>query len=152
MKSEVTLHFPKCIKLEKSALESFEEWSEIEEEAFTRRCSVKKVFLKILQNSQENTCASVSILIKWQDWGSRNGLWHECFPVNFAKFSRAPFLQNKSRWLVLSVPDIPYFSLLLFLSEKFLYFTELKIAFLWNSSKYTSGHSLTIKWHFAELL
>ena len=29
-------------------------------EAFARRCSVKKVFLKILQNSQENTCAGVS--------------------------------------------------------------------------------------------
>ena len=23
-------------------------------------------------------------------------LWHRCFPVNFAKFSRAPFLQNTS--------------------------------------------------------
>ena len=31
-----------------------------------QRCSVKKVFLKILQNSQENTCARVSFLIKLQ--------------------------------------------------------------------------------------
>ena len=29
-------------------------------EAVTRRCSVKKVFLEILQNSHENTCARVS--------------------------------------------------------------------------------------------
>ena len=29
-------------------------------EAAVQRCSVKKVFLKISQNSQENTCASVS--------------------------------------------------------------------------------------------
>ena len=29
-----------------------------------RRCSVKKVFLEILQNSQENTYARVSFLIK----------------------------------------------------------------------------------------
>ena len=29
-------------------------------------CSVKKVFLEISQNSQENTCASVSFLIKLQ--------------------------------------------------------------------------------------
>ena len=29
-------------------------------------CSIKKVFLKILQNSQENACASVSFLIKLQ--------------------------------------------------------------------------------------
>ena len=31
-----------------------------ETEALIHRCSVKKVFLKILQNSQENTCARVS--------------------------------------------------------------------------------------------
>ena len=30
--------------------------------AVTRRCSVKKVFLEILLNSQENTCARVSFL------------------------------------------------------------------------------------------
>ena len=33
-------------------------------EADTRMCSVKKVFLKILQNSQKNTCARVSFLNK----------------------------------------------------------------------------------------
>ena len=49
-----------------------------------RRCSVKRMFLKILQNSQENTCARVSFLIK--------RLWYRCFPVNFAKFSRTPIL------------------------------------------------------------
>ena len=35
-------------------------------EAVVRRCSVNKVFLKILQNSQENTCDRVSFLIKLQ--------------------------------------------------------------------------------------
>ena len=29
-----------------------------------RRCSIKRVFLKISQNSHENTCARVSFLIK----------------------------------------------------------------------------------------
>ena len=33
-------------------------------EAVARRCSVKKVFLEISQNSQENTFARVSFLIK----------------------------------------------------------------------------------------
>ena len=33
------------------------------------RCSVKKVFLEILQNSQENTCVRVSFLIKLQASG-----------------------------------------------------------------------------------
>ena len=39
-------------------------------EAVTRMCFVKKVFLKISQNSQENTCTRVYILIKLQALGS----------------------------------------------------------------------------------
>ena len=35
-------------------------------EAVARRCSVKKVFLEISQNSQESTCARVSLFIKLQ--------------------------------------------------------------------------------------
>ena len=35
-------------------------------EAVAQRCSVKKVFLEISQNSRENTCARVSFLIKLQ--------------------------------------------------------------------------------------
>ena len=35
-------------------------------EAVAQRCSVKNVFLEISQNSQENTCARVSFLIKLQ--------------------------------------------------------------------------------------
>ena len=35
-------------------------------EAVAQRCSVKKVFLEILLNSWENTCARVSFLIKLQ--------------------------------------------------------------------------------------
>ena len=71
-------------------------------EAVVQRCSVKKVFLEISQNSQENTCARVSFLIKLQDSGLRTAtllkkrLWHRCFPVNFVKFLRTPFLQNTS--------------------------------------------------------
>ena len=30
-------------------------------------------------------------------------LWHRCFPVNFAKFLRAPFLQNTSGRLLLKI-------------------------------------------------
>ena len=36
------------------------------EEAVAQRCSVKKLFLEISQNSQGNTCAKVSFLIKLQ--------------------------------------------------------------------------------------
>ena len=35
-------------------------------EAVAKRCSLKKVFLEISQNSQENTCVRVSFLIKMQ--------------------------------------------------------------------------------------
>ena len=43
---------------------SFSNNSEILTEAVVRRCSVKKMFLKISQNSQENTCAWVSFFNK----------------------------------------------------------------------------------------
>ena len=41
-------------------------WDCNTKEAVAQTCSVKKVFLKISQNSQENTCARVSFLIKLQ--------------------------------------------------------------------------------------
>ena len=31
----------------------------------------------------------------------KKSLWHRCFPVNFVKFLRTPFLQNTSGWLPL---------------------------------------------------
>ena len=72
-------------------------------EAVAQRCSVKKVFLEISQNSQENTFARVSFLIKLHVWDlqlySKKRLWHRWFPVNFKNFSRAPFLIEHLRWL-----------------------------------------------------
>ena len=69
-------------------------------EAAVRRCSVKKVSLEITQHLQENTCASVSILIKLQTLRPatllKKRLWHKCFPVNVAKFLRIPFLKSTS--------------------------------------------------------
>ena len=41
----------------------------LQTEAVVQRCSVKKVFLEISQNPQENTCAKVSFLIKLQSLG-----------------------------------------------------------------------------------
>ena len=38
-------------------------------EAVVQRCSVKKMFLEISQNSQKSTCARVYFLIKLQAWG-----------------------------------------------------------------------------------
>ena len=41
---------------------------EILAEAVTQRCYVKKVFLEILQNSQENTCYWVSATVNGSRW------------------------------------------------------------------------------------
>ena len=44
-------------------------------EAVVQGCSVKKTFLEISQNSHENTCARVSVLIKLNT--SAGSFWHE---------------------------------------------------------------------------
>ena len=65
------------------------------------RFSIEKVFLEISQNSQENTCARVSFLIKLQAEPARVQAWGRSFPVNFAKFLREPFLTEYLQWLLL---------------------------------------------------
>ena len=70
-----------------------------------RNCSTKKVFLKMSQNSQENTCASVrvSLFNKFAGWhmqlywnrGSGTGV-----SFKFVKFKKAPFLQIILWWLI----------------------------------------------------
>ena len=73
-------------------------------EAVVQRCSVKKVFLEISQNSQENICTRVSFLIKLQASDPatllKKRLWHRCFPVSFLKFLRTPFF-IKHLWQLL---------------------------------------------------
>ena len=61
-------------------------------EAAVRRCYTKQVFLQISENTQEDTCSGVSF----------QKILTRCFPVNFATFLRAHFLQNTSRPLLLS--------------------------------------------------
>ena len=61
----------------------------------------KKMFYKISQNSQENTCARVSFLIKLQT-ESCNFNKKETH-VNFAKFLRISFLQNTSWRLLMKI-------------------------------------------------
>ena len=68
-------------------------------EAATRGVLWKNMFLEISQNSQENTCARVSFLIKLPASGLQLYSKSEfgtgiCLPVNFAKFLRKPFWQN----------------------------------------------------------
>ena len=57
---------------------------------------VKKVFLEISQNSQENTCAIVSFLIKLQAACNfiKKETLAQVFPVNVVKFLRTSFLHR----------------------------------------------------------
>ena len=62
------------------------------------------MFLKIAQNSHENTCVGVSFLIKWYPWDLQfyqKRLRHRCFPVNVAKLLRTPFHIELLRCLLL---------------------------------------------------
>ena len=68
-------------------------------EAVAQRFSVKKMFLEILQNSKENTCARVSFLKKLQALGCCNYIKKETlaqvFSCEFCEFSSEMILFEK---------------------------------------------------------
>ena len=70
--------------------------NELISEAAVQKSSVRKVFLEISQNSQENTCARISFLNKAAGLRPatllKRRLLHRCFPVNCVKFLRTFFL------------------------------------------------------------
>ena len=88
-------------KTHSRSLTCFRENGRLFSEAVAQRCSVKKVFLEISQNSQENTYARVSFLITLRGNFIEKRLWHRCFPVNLAKFLRTPFFKEHLRYLLL---------------------------------------------------
>ena len=61
-------------------------------EAVVLRYFVKKVFLKISQNSQENTCARVSFLIKLQVSNSGKGVFREFCEILRTHLYRTPLV------------------------------------------------------------
>ena len=72
-----------------------ENCSLVDTEACIRGVLYKKVFLKISQNSQENAYARVcynKVAALRPATLLKKRLWHMCFPVNFVKFLRTPFL------------------------------------------------------------
>ena len=65
--------------------------NKIHTEAVVQMCSVKKVFLEISQNLQENTCARVSFLIKLQAGICnfiKNGTLEQVFSCEFCEISK----------------------------------------------------------------
>ena len=66
------------------------------QEAVAQTCSVKKAFLEISQNSQENTCAKASFLMKLQAppaTSLKKRLWHRC---EFCEISKNTFFHRTS--------------------------------------------------------
>ena len=90
---------------------TFREWNEFNSsickalsEPVARRCSVKNVFLEILQNSQENNCARVSFLIRLQA-SARNFIKKETlaqvFSCEFCEILKKTFFTEHLQWLLL---------------------------------------------------
>ena len=70
-------------------------------EAVVQSCSVKKVSLEISKKfTGKHLRPEPATLLK-------KGLWHMCFPVNFVKFLRTPFL-HRTPFVAASV--LPYYS------------------------------------------
>ena len=80
-----------------------------EVEVATRGVLLENVFLEILKNSLENTCARVPFLIKSQATGNfiKNGTLALCFSVNFYRtppghcFGRRNFPQKQNNETIL---------------------------------------------------
>ena len=70
-----------------------------------KKCSVKKVFLEISQNSQENISARVTFFFLGLSPATllKKRIRHRCFPLNFVKFLRTPFLTEHLWWLLLLI-------------------------------------------------
>ena len=66
-----------------------------------QRLFFRKVACNIFQNLFLNKVAGLrpATLLKKR-------LWHRCFPVNFAKFLRTPFLTEHLRWVLLNTDSL----------------------------------------------
>ena len=69
-------------------------------EAFTRTCSVKKVFLKISQTLEENTCTRVSFLIKFS---LKKETLVQVVSSEFCQIFKNNFFIEHLRWLLLHI-------------------------------------------------
>ena len=60
-------------------------------EAVAQRCSVKKVFLENSQNSHENTCFTVSLLISWTCIFIEKEILTKVFSCEFCEIAKNTF-------------------------------------------------------------
>ena len=57
----------------------------------------------------------------------KKGLWRSCFPVNFAKFLRAPFLTEHLWWLLLNLYFIFLMLCKTYIRRYFFFFFKIKV-------------------------
>ena len=74
-----------------------------------QRCSMKKGVLRnFTKFTGKHLCQSLffnKVAALRPATLLKKRLWHRCFPVNFVKFLRTPFLQNTSGRLLLGLPE-----------------------------------------------
>ena len=73
-------------------------------QAVVLRCSVKKLFQEISQNSQENICTRDSFLMTLQPYGQQlyfKKSLPQVFSCEFCKISKNTFFREHLRWLLL---------------------------------------------------
>ena len=88
-------------------------------EAVAQKCSFKKVFLEIWQNSQENTCARASFLMKLlvkannfiKKETDTNVMLTQMFSCEFCEIFKNIFLTEHLHWLLLDLIDSTIFFL-----------------------------------------
>ena len=100
-------------------------------EAVVRRCSVKKVFLEISQNSQENACFRDSFLIKLQANFIKKEPLAQVFSCKFYEISRNTFFYRTSLVAALKFSsERKLFLVNIWTEEQQLYKTELLYLYL----------------------
>ena len=71
----------------------------------------------------------------------KNRLWHRCFPVNFVKFLRTPFLQIFSGRLLLTFLLLEFNILIL---AVVLFSHKSSMTYVWLGFKFSSDHNIVI--------
>ena len=99
----------------------------IQSEAVAQTCSVKKMFIKILQNSEENTCVRVSFLIKLQP-SENTTFFYSTPPVAASVLTYEDYL-NTTKMSLIKRSGLTNFKYTLFLiSNTFISKIRLKLA------------------------
>ena len=86
-------------------------------DSFTYILDLPKIWIKIIRNSRQEAFFKKGVLRNFEQFtgkhlcqglffnkvpGSGQRLWRRCFPVNFSKLLRTPFLTEHLRWLLLN--------------------------------------------------